>query len=83
MTRLGFILGNADIVDVREKGSVTVLTVVSSAPTKRSAKRGARAEASTIIPITQQNFIKESKNEKSYFRDVWRFNISDDGDVDA
>jgi len=77
MTRFGFIAPNAETVDVRDKGTVTVMDVQARGVTKRAAKRGARKEASSLIPITEQNFINETKLGSKGMGSKYLFTITD------
>lgn len=82
MSRFGFLLDNAEIVDTRHQGSVTLLTVHSSGATKRAALRGARKEASSIIPAHQQNVINSTEvGGNGFFREQWMFTISSNGET--
>lgn len=76
MFNLGLIRSNAEIVDVQNKGTTTILTVQAVGVTKRSAKRGARKEASSLIPIYDQTVVNSTKIRGTNRQGKWLFTIS-------
>lgn len=82
MTRFGFLLDSAEVTEVRERGRITLVTVHSRGATKRAAMRGARKEATSIIPAHRQDFINELQLSEGFLGEQWMFTIANDGDVD-
>lgn len=78
--RLGLLAPNAKTVDVRQRGSVTIMDVEARGLTKRAAKRGARKEASSLVPVTRQNFINATELSTKGLGSKYLFTISDNGD---
>lgn len=75
--RLGLLLDNAEIVDHQTKGKTTVLTIQARGVTKRACKRGAKKEASSVIPATEQNIINETEMKSGRFNESWMLTIAD------
>lgn len=80
MVRFGILMDNAEIVDEQKKGETLVLTVQARGVSKNAAKRGARKEASSLIPVVEQNFINSTKEKSGRMNEMWLFTISDNGD---
>jgi len=78
MYNLGLIRDNAEVVDVKTKGTTTVLTVQAIGVTKRACKRGARREARDLIPIPNQTVVNSSKLRSKRANKKWLFTISDE-----
>lgn len=57
MVRFGFIRSNAELIDHERRGEVTILKYEAIGVTKGSAIRGAKREARSIIPMTDQEVI--------------------------
>jgi hypothetical protein len=77
MVRFGILLDNAEIVDKQKKGETFVLTVQARGVSKNAAKRGARKEASSLIPLKDQNIINETQEKSSAMDKHWLFTIAD------
>jgi len=78
MYNFGIVRDNAETIDVQTKGSTTVLTVQAVGVTKRACKRGARKEASDLIPIPRQTVVNSTKLRSSTSNKKWMFTISDE-----
>lgn len=78
--RFGIILPNAEIVDQETRGGVLIIKILATGLTKNACKRGARKEASSLIPAINQNFINEAKESSKGVGQRWLFTVSDNGD---
>jgi len=78
MYNFGIIRDNAEIVDTQTKGKNTVLTVQAIGVTKRACKRGARKEATDLIPLPKQNVVNSTKLRSGSSNKKWLFTISDE-----
>ena len=77
MFNFGFIRGNAEIVDTQNKGTETVLTIQATGINKRAAKRGAKREATDLIPLFQQTIVNSTQLRSTGRKDKWLFTVSD------
>jgi len=76
MIRLGFIAGNADLIDHETRGSTVILKYIARGASKRAAVRGARKEATDIIPLMDQQVINTTRDSGSRFDQRWIVTVS-------
>jgi hypothetical protein len=76
--KFGVIRGNAELVDTQNKGTTTLLTVQATAISKRAAKRGAKLEAMSLIPLTDQTVVNSTQLRGTGRNSKWLFTISDE-----
>lgn len=61
MVRFGLVRDNAELIDDEFRGDVRILRYEAIGVTKNAAVRGARKEASSIIPVRDQELLNVSK----------------------
>lgn len=61
---LGFTGLGAEIIEHEQRGEERVMQVLSRAVTRRAAIRGAKAEASALIPVRDQEVIRVLEDRK-------------------
>lgn len=61
MVRFGIIRSNAELIDDEQRGDIRILRYEAIGVTRRAAIRGAKKEASSLIPIPRQDVLNVTK----------------------